>query len=540
MLEFKIFAGVIGGLALFIYGMNLMGKGLQKIAGKGLKRIIEALTRNKYLGVLLGALVTMIIQSSSATTVMVVGFVNASLMTLNQAIGVIMGANIGTTVTAQLVAFKLTTVAPLVVATGVVLHIVSKRRRYVDIAEVLIGFGILFIGMGTMSSVLGPLVATPFFKGLLLNLEDPIMGVVVGFVMTVSIQSSSATIGLLIAVASSGAIGLNIALPILFGDNIGTCVTALLSSIGANRTAKRAALAHLLFNVVGTIVFIFLIYASPLIFWIERLNIGHIERQIANAHTIFNIMNTLILLPFAGAFGYAVTKILPVKESERKFSPSRYLDSRIIEETPSIAVGLAIKEGLEMGKLVGSNVILAKEALFEKSMQKIQEVSRQEEIIDNVTHSLTQLLIELSNQELSGEQKAKVSGVLSALSRLERIGDLAEEISETAEYAIDNRVEFTPAAITELEIMFNAVSKGLDLALEALRTESQELVVESDRIEDEIDAMERTYRKKHIERLNARLCSTKSGIVFLDLIGYLERMSDHSRKMAALVGVGNR
>jgi len=532
MIDFKIIAGVLGGLALFIYGMNLMGNGLQKVAGDGLKRLIEVLTKNKYMGVLVGTLVTMLIQSSSATTVMVVGFVNASLMTLKQAIGVIMGANIGTTVTAQLVAFKLTDIAPLIVAVGVLMHLASKKRKHSDIAEVLIGFGILFIGMHTMSSTLKPLAGEAFFTNLLVGLEDPIIGLLVGLGMTLVIQSSSATIGLLIAVASTGALSLAIAFPILFGDNIGTCITALLSSIGANRTAKRAALMHLLFNVFGTVIFMLLIYTTPLISWIQSLSVGDIGRQIANAHTIFNITNTLIMLPFAGFFVYAVEKLLPIKEYEKEFKPIKYLDSRIIEEMPSVAVGLGVKEVVDMGKIVKENLRLSKEAFLTKNTQIMKEVHDKEIIIDSMAHEITTHLIELSNQELSDSQKLKITSLISNVTSLERIGDLAEDIVEHAENIAEEKIEFTDNAVEEITMMFDTVSKSLELALEAFENEDEVLTERVTFLEDEVDDMEKTYRKQHIQRLNARECAPKASIVFLDVIGYLERISDHAVKIA--------
>ncbi|MBA2862715.1 Na/Pi cotransporter family protein [Methanococcus maripaludis] len=531
-MDFTLIAGVLGGLALFIYGMNLMGNGLQKVAGDGLKRLIEVLTKNKYLGVLVGTVVTMLIQSSSATTVMVVGFVNASLMNLSQAIGVIMGANIGTTVTAQLVAFKLTDIAPLIVAFGVIMQLASKKRKHSDIAEVLIGFGILFIGMHTMSSVLKPLAAEPFFTNILMNLENPVLGLLVGLGMTLMIQSSSATIGLLIAVASTGALSLAVAFPILFGDNIGTCVTALLSSIGANRTAKRAALMHLLFNVMGAMIFMVLIYTTPLISWIQSLSAGSIERQIANAHTIFNVTNTLIMLPFAGFFVYAVEKLIPIKDYEKEFMPVKHLDSRIIVEMPSIAIGLGIKEVVEMGKFVRENLRLAKDAFVNKNVQIIKEVHEKEGIIDTMAHEITNHLIELSNQEISDTQKLKITSLISNVTSLERIGDLAEDIADHAENVIEDNVEFTGTAIEEINLMFEKVMTALETAIEAFENEDEVLIERVTFLEDEVDNLEKSFRKQHIQRLNAKECAPKASIIFLDVIGYLERISDHAVKIA--------
>lgn len=289
---------VLGGLGLFLYGMNLMGMGLQKAAGEKLKKLIEILTNNRLMGVLVGALVTMVIQSSSATTVMVIGFVNAGLMTLSQATGVIMGANIGTTITAQLIAFKLTDLAPLAVAIGVGVWIASSRKRAKNLAEIMIGFGILFIGMDMMGNGLKPLAGNPIFSNIMVSLEDPFLGILVGLGLTTIVQSSSASIGLLQALASQGLIGLDIAFPILFGDNIGTTTTALISSVGTNKTAKRAAVIHFLFNLMGTIIFMTLL-RRPIENIVLKISPNDIQRQIANAHTLFNLINVAIQLPFA-------------------------------------------------------------------------------------------------------------------------------------------------------------------------------------------------------------------------------------------------
>ncbi|MCS3901340.1 Na/Pi cotransporter family protein [Methanococcus voltae] len=532
---FETIAGVVGGLALFLYGMTLMGNGLQKVAGDRLKKMIEVLTKNKYMGVLVGAVVTMIIQSSSATTVMVVGFVNASLMTLYQAIGVIMGANIGTTVTAQLVAFKLTHVAPLIVASGVALYLASKKRKHLDTAEVLIGFGILFLGMAMMSAVLKPLAGTPAFEEMLMGLENPFLGIFVGFIITVILQSSSATTGLLLAVAASGGMSLEVAFPIIFGQNIGTCVTAILSSIGASRNAKRAAIMHLLFNLIGTSIFMILIYITPIITIIQSLSSTDIQRQIANAHTLFNVANTLMLLPFAGYFVYVAEKILPIQEDEREMKPMKYVDKRIVEETPSIGLLLISKEVLRMGKTVGSNIDYAMEALMNKDEKLVEKVRRKEKVIDYMAHELTVNLIELSNKSLSDEQHAKISVLTSTVTDLERIGDIAEEIAEKAQYMIDENLSFSEDAVKDLNEMYDMIVSTYARTMDAYKSTRLEVIEEVIYLENEVDKLEKSYRKKHIKRLKLKQCSPKAGIVFLDVISYFERISDHSSNIAKSV-----
>ncbi|MCS3921875.1 phosphate:Na+ symporter [Methanococcus voltae PS] len=532
---FETVAGVVGGLALFLYGMTLMGTGLQKVAGDRLKKMIEVLTKNKYMGVLVGAVVTMIIQSSSATTVMVVGFVNASLMSLYQAIGVIMGANIGTTVTAQLVAFKLTHIAPLIVASGVALYLASKKRKHLDTAEVLIGFGILFLGMAMMSAVLKPLAGTPMFEEMLMNLENPFLGIFVGFIITVILQSSSATTGLLLAVAASGGMSLEVAFPIIFGQNIGTCVTAILSSIGASRNAKRAAIMHLLFNLIGTSIFMILIYVTPIIGFIQSLSTTDIQRQIANAHTLFNVANTLMLLPFAGYFVYVAEKILPIQEDEREMKPMKYVDKRIVEETPSIGLLLISKEVLRMGKTVGKSIDYSMDALLNKDMKLVEKVKRKEKLIDLMAHELTVNLIELSNKSLSDEQHAKISVLTSTVTDLERIGDIAEEIAEKAEYMIEENLSFSEDALKDLNEMYDMIDSTYSKTMDAYKSTSLEVIEEVIYLENEVDKLEKAYRKKHIKRLKAKQCSPKAGIVFLDVISYLERISDHSSNIAKTV-----
>ena len=307
---------VLGGLGLFLYGMNIMGSGLQRVAGNKLKKLIEVLTNNRFMGVLVGAIVTMVIQSSSATTVMVIGFVNAGIMNLSQAVGIIMGANLGTTITAQLIAFNLTDYAPLAVAIGVAIWITTSKKKTKTIAEVIIGFGILFIGMDMMSTGLKPLANSPAFSEIILKLNNPFLAMLVGVALTTIVQSSSASIGLIQALASQGLLGINIAFPILFGENIGTTTTALISSVGANKTAKKAALIHFLFNLVGTIIFM-TVLRRPVGLIVEAMSPGQVSRQIANAHTLFNLINILIQLPFANLLVRAVEWLVPGEDKEK-------------------------------------------------------------------------------------------------------------------------------------------------------------------------------------------------------------------------------
>ena len=356
-----IVISLMGGLGLFLFGMNLLAEGLEKSAGSKLKKIIELLTSNLFMGVLVGAFVTAVIQSSSATTVMVVGFVNAGIMNLTQAIGVIMGANIGTTITAQLVSFDLNGLAPVALGIGIVLYLFSSKPKTKNIAEILIGFGILFTGMDFMKEAVKPLAEYKGFTDLLITFGNyPLLGLLLGFGITAIVQSSSASMGMLIALASQGLIPLAAALPILYGQNIGTCVTSLISSVGANRNARRAAMMHLIFNVLGTAVFLIFLN-KPVVKFVTSIDATDVARQIANTHTLFNIISVIILLPFTKFIIKLAVKLVPEKDGEDEESKAiKYLDDRMVE-TPSIAVASVIKETLRMGEKAKSSLSYAME-----------------------------------------------------------------------------------------------------------------------------------------------------------------------------------
>lgn len=524
---------VIGGLGLFLYGMNIMGDGLQKIAGERLKRLIEVLTNNRILGVLVGALVTMIVQSSSATTVMVIGFVNAGLMSLPQAAGVIMGANVGTTITAQLIAFKLTDYAPLAVAIGVAIWMIASRKKWKNIGEVLIGFGILFIGMDMMGAGLKPLAASPVFESMILGLENnPLLGMLVGIILTTVVQSSSASIGLLQALAGQGAIGIGIAFPILFGENIGTTTTGLISSIGANKTAKRAAIIHFLFNLIGTLIFIFIL-RIPIERLVTYLSPGNIPRQIANAHTFFNITNVLIQLPFAGLLVKAAVRLVP-GDDELEVKEAKFLDPRILE-TPSIAMGQVAKEISRMGSIVEDNLYRSQKALAENDVDEIEIALDQEQKINKLQKEISEYLVKLSNSSLSDLQHNQVNIYFNNIGDIERIGDHAENIVELAQEKMETGLDFTDIGMGELDIMFGKCQEGFKNAMIAFETRDEKTARKVLLLEDEIDAMETQNRQNHIDRLNKGVCGTSEGVIFLDVISNLERISDHSTNLALYV-----
>lgn len=524
---------VLGGLGLFLYGMNTMGTGLEKAAGERLKRLIELLTNNRLMGVIVGAVVTAIIQSSSATTVMVVGFVNAGLMTLPQAAGVIMGANIGTTVTAQLIAFDLTDVAPFAVALGVAIFLVASNKRLKSIAEILIGFGILFIGMDMMSNGLKPLADNPVFINILSSLRDPVLGILVGLGMTTLLQSSSASIGLLQALASQGLVDMQIAFPILFGDNIGTTTTALISSIGTNKTAKRAAIVHFIFNFVGTIIFMFGL-RYPIEAVVVRISPLDIQRQIANAHTLFNLVNVAVQLPFANFLVKIATKLVPGEEKEVEEVRLKYLDSRILE-TPSIAIGQAVKEVTRMAQIVQNNLELACRAFINKDEKLIEEVLKQETVINKLETGIVEYLVQLSKEPLTGEQHSKITELINVVNDVERVGDHSENIAELAQEIIEGNLPFSDIAVVEMNNITNKAIEVFKNAVESFKDTNFDKARHVVKLEEEIDELEQEYRSNHIKRLNEQTCNIHAGVLFLDLLSNLERVSDHSLNVAYYV-----
>ena len=528
----NILINLFGGLGLFLFGMKLMGEGLENATGEKLKGVLEKVTNNKYLGVAVGILVTAIIQSSSATTVMVVSFVNAGLMTLIQAVGVIMGANIGTTVTAQLVSFNLEKIAPLFIGIGAIIMMMSKKKRIKDIASIALGFGILFSGMNMMSESMQPLAESERIKDVLYIIGDnPILGVLTGLVMTALVQSSSATTGILVALAITKTITLQIALPIIFGCNIGTCITALLASVGSNKTAKKAALIHLIFNVVGVIMF--LPFTNLLVEIVEKTNTYDVARQVANAHTIFNVSVTIVLLPLSKYLVKLVNKILPGKDP-MKHVGALYLDKKLLE-TPIVATGQVFKETIRMGEIAKKNVELAMRALLEEDEDAIKEVYSNEEIINSLEKEIVDYLVLLSSHELPDEDSKILSATFHVTNDIERIGDHAKNIIELT---IEKQKHNAKIEGEVKEEAMNMYRKTLEAVTVALDCYSKKDIIEAKKIkeiEESINEYERKLRENNILRLNKRVCSANVSAIFLDLISNLERIGDHSTNIAERV-----
>ena len=534
----------IGGLAMFIYGMNIMADGLQHAAGSKMKKILEVLTQNKLMGIALGALVTAIIQSSSATTVMVVGFVNAGLMNLTQAISVIMGANIGTTITGWLVSagewakmFSPSTLAPIAVMVGVIITLVGKRQQSKDVAGIIIGFGILFIGMNTMSDAVYPLRESEVFKTAFISMgSNPFLGILVGAGVTAIIQSSSASQGILLSLASAGLVPTNAAVFIIMGQNIGTCVTAILSSVGASKNAKCVGTMHLTFNIAGTIIFSILA-----MFLFARLDPSYGEgiinmTQISFIHTVFNVGTTIILMPFSGYIIKFAMKVNGLKAVETKSDEAElvHLDKRLMS-TPSVAVEGAKLETIRMGRIARENLSLALSTLSDHDEEKMADVKQREFVIDKLCDNISKYLIDLCMLHLSDKDNEMVTSLLNTVSDMERVGDHAENIVELAEEMKQEGISFSDTALEELNEMSTTTLGAYDNAVKALELDDITYAVKTSFLEDQVDAMEKKLRAGHIERLSNAECSVNAGIHFIDLLGNLERVSDHAMNIAQVV-----
>lgn len=531
MNSFEIFTGIFGGLGLFLYGMKLMSDGLENIAGEKLKSILEKITSNKIMGVLVGTIVTAIIQSSSAITVMVVSFVNAGLMTLGQATGVILGSNIGTTITAQMVSLKLEVIAPIFIGIGAIVIVVTKNKRVKDLAYIALGFGVLFMGMGLMSSSLKPVSELAIFnKFILLVGKNSILGVLIGILITAILQSSSATTGILVALAVSGNLDMSVAFPIILGCNIGTCITAILAGLTANRIAKKAALLHLFFNIFGTILF--LPFSDKVVMIVQYLTPDNVARQVANAHTIFNVVITIFILPISKYFVKLVNKILP-DDGRRQVCGAIYLDKKLLE-TPIVASTQVVKETIRMAEIARNNFQLAMQSFFYGNDEDIKNVYENENIINMLEKEITEYLIALSQHNLPEENAELVSEVYHTINDIERIGDHAENIVELAINKINNNIQLSDEALKEVEEISKATLESVDIAIRCFkkRESNDEIIVNE--IEDRIDILEKNFRNNNIMRLNSRQCYANAGVMFFDLLSNLERIGDHANNIATV------
>ena len=539
----------IGGLGMFLYGMNIMADGMQKTAGSKMSQFLGMLTNNRLMAVLLGALITAIIQSSGATTVMVVGFVSAGVLNLTQAVGVIMGANIGTTITAWIVSmnqlgdafavFQPAFFAPLLIGIGAIFMLFGKKQRMKTAGEILVGLGLLFIGLDFMSSSISPYTDAPVFSEAFRLLgSNPLLGMIIGALVTALLQSSSASVGILQTLAMNGVVTTNAAIFITLGQNIGSCVTAMISSIGGSRTAKRAAVIHLTFNVMGAVIFGVI---SFILFSLHPVLAAHniTSVQISIFHTIFNLTNAALLFPFANQ----LVKLSGVFVPEDKKEPAvtdeesetmKHLDERIFE-SPAFAVETAAMEVVHMGQITMENVRRAMDAVLTKNANEVEDVYKTEQTINNMEKMLTEYLVKVNNLSLTERQKLVVNDLFYSINDIERVGDHAENLAEQAEYMVQHNISFSETGESDLHVICETAFNSFKHSINARQKGDMDDVRKVSQYEDEVDTLEEELREKHIERLSAGKCDPSAGVVFLDLISNLERISDHAYNLAGYV-----
>ncbi|WP_314908211.1 Na/Pi cotransporter family protein [Oribacterium asaccharolyticum] len=548
---------LFGGLGMFLYGMTVMSDGMQKAASSKMSKFLNIVTENRVMAVILGAGITALVQSSSATTVMVVGFVNAGILNLSQSVGIIMGANIGTTITAWMVSltqvsgsalsiFKPEFFAPLLVGFGSFRLLFGKKGNDDLLADFCVGVGLIFIGLEFMSSAVSPYANSPIFsRAFQIMGGNPILGILTGAVVTGLIQSSAASVSILQTLALSGAVPRAAGFYITLGQNIGTCVTAMISSAGASRTAKRAAMIHLLFNVTGAVLFGILIFLMSLpfaSFFQGRLS----PVEISMFHTIFNISCTIVLYPFADLLVALSGKLVleTKKDKEEAENPNHYteveksliqhLDLRILE-SPAIAIAAAKSEVVNMARITEENIHHATDILLEEKTEEIPEIFKQEKVIDNMQKLLTEYLIHIGNLSLNEMQKLEVNNMFNTITDIERAGDHAENIAEQAKFAEEHAISFSEIGQDDIRKISKTVVESFHASIEAFEKNDLDMVVKTAHLEDQVDEMEEDMRETHIERLNSGACAPQAGVVFLDVISDLERISDHADNIAGYV-----
>ena len=538
------FFSLLGGLALFLYGMQMMSNGLEAAAGNKMKQILEKLTANRFLGVLVGAVITAVIQSSSATTVMVVGFVNSGMMTLRQAVWIIMGANIGTTITGQLIALDVGETAPLIAFIGVALIVFIKKQKVHHYGMIVAGLGILFIGMELMSSSMMPLRESEAFASIMTNFSNPLLGILAGAVFTAIIQSSSASVGILQALATSGLIGLPSAVYVLFGQNIGTCITAVLASIGTNRNAKRTTIIHLMFNLIGTTIFTIVCMTTPLTSLVESFTPGRVAAQIANMHTLFNVVTTLILLPFGNYLAVLATKILPEKKEElgdvMHLEYIRPIETKREHQIGNSAIATnGIRSELSrMMEMAKENVDASFRAVRSGNADLLPEVEEREEYIDYLNKEISKYISKVMVNETNPKDSQYISALFKVCGNLERIGDHAMNICEYTKMMEERKISFSPAVAGEITEMQKVSNEAMEV-LEKLGEYPEESMKKIEALEQQMDDMTENYRKAQIERMQTGKCSDEACILYSEMLTDFERIGDHILNIGQEIGLGN-
>lgn len=539
---FSVFS-LLGGLALFLYGMNMMGDGLEKISGGKLEQILEKMTDKTYKGVLLGCAVTAVIQSSSAVTVMVVGFVNSGIMELSRAIGVIMGANIGTTATAWILSLtgidgdslivnllKPSSFAPILAVIGVFLLMFSKRDKRKNIGGIIAGFGILMMGMEFMSDSMSGLADNQQFTSILLKFSNPVLGILAGMILTAIIQSSSASVGILQALSLTGTVPFATAFPVILGQNIGTCVTALISSVGTSKNAKRAAFAHLYFNIIGVVLAVVLFYGANAIFKFDFLQNAVTPSQIAIIHSVFNIFSTFVMLPFTKQLEKLAYMTVREGRKENEKSPV-LLDERFLL-TPSYAVEKSREATVKMADLVEKTAMTAFSLFKNYKNEKAQKISENEKETDKYEEILETYLVKISSLQLTDEDSKNVFILHHAIEDLEKISDYCEDILKIKKNIIKNNIIFSDKAKYDLSVMMAAVTKIINLTIESFKTNDVIKAREIEPLEEVIDKLKKELKNRHLKRIEEGACSVDQGFVYLDLINALERIADHCSSLA--------
>lgn len=527
-----------GGLGLFLFGIRTMGDGLENAAGAKLKRMLEVLTGNRFLAVLVGFVVTAIIQSSTATTVMVVGFVNAGMMSLAQAVGVIMGANIGTTVTSLLIALNFSSVAAAAVLVGVILMLASKKTVVKNLGAIFTGFGLLFLGIDMMSDSMAPLRDSAGFMNFIVTVSEsplrPLFGIILGIVMTAVLQSSSASVGVLQTLAMQGLVPLKFSVFVLFGQNIGTCLTALFSTVGAKKNSKRAAVIHLLFNLIGTGIFILIALLTPYVEWIEKLSPDPMA-QIAISHIVFNIVSTVIMFPFAKVLVKISCLLVPGKDDSESEMHCKFIDDRLLN-TPPFAVMQVSKEVARMAKLARDNFETSAHALINRSDKDLDKVMENEEIINYLNHHITSYLVKLNALDITDSDSDYIARVFHAINDIERVGDHAINLAEAAQHNIGEGLKFSDPAREELNQLCGSVVTLLERSMAAFDNQSlsDNEAKELSDLEEHIDDLTLECQDSHIFRLNRKECNTEAGMLYLNTITDFERVGDHAINIAFL------
>ena len=527
-----------GGLGMFLFGIRTMGDGLENAAGAKLKRMLEVLTGNRFLAVLVGFVVTAIIQSSTATTVMVVGFVNAGMMSLAQAVGVIMGANIGTTVTSLLIALNFSSVAAAAVLVGVILMLASKKTVVKNLGAIFTGFGLLFLGIDMMSDSMAPLRESAGFMNFIVTVSEsplrPLFGIILGIVMTAVLQSSSASVGVLQTLAMQGLVPLKFSVFVLFGQNIGTCLTALFSTVGAKKNSKRAAVIHLLFNLIGTGIFILIALLTPYVEWIEKLSPDPMA-QIAISHIVFNIVSTVIMFPFAKVLVKLSCLLVPGKDDSESEMHCKFIDDRLLN-TPPFAVMQVSKEVARMAKLARDNFETSAHALINRSDKDLDKVMENEEIINYLNHHITSYLVKLNALDITDSDSDYIARVFHAINDIERVGDHAINLAEAAQHNIGEGLKFSDSAREELNQLCGSVVTLLERSMAAFDNQSlsDNEAKELSDLEEHIDDLTIECQDSHIFRLNRKECNTEAGMLYLNTITDFERVGDHAINIAFL------